>query len=89
MTPIERAALAVLPHIVEPNDNASDLTDEAAARFARTFDIVRTVMNALREPTDHMLDFGAEAHDSGSRGNAADIWVAMMDAASTETIPPE
>lgn len=74
MPPLERAARAVVA--LQPMDR-----DEAD-------DIVRAVLQAIREPSEHMKFEGAAMADQGPAfapiETIEDAWAAMIDAALSE-----
>lgn len=84
MTPLERAARAVLPYLTDkPQD---EWTAEETERACKAMEAARAVIMSL-EATEQMLDLGSEAHSDGSRTNAAEVFHAMIDAALAESSP--
>lgn len=80
MTPLERAARAVGEAVYGYADPA-DTPDN----WARSLEAVRTVVTAMREPSEVMAAEGGHQGVWGEgypdeRGNARGVWQAMIDA---------
>ena len=82
MTPLERAVRSLHPHLVSAKGLSLSKADREA--MAKAPQMVKSILLALRGPSEVMLDFGAEADDSASRENASSVWTAMIDAALAE-----
>ena len=92
---VERAAKAVwLRHRVEECEPPEVTWEEHAIHTVHHqvyFDVVRSVLAALREPTAAMLDAGeepfAEPFVGGRLTDPCKVWEAMIDAALQEPTP--
>ncbi len=78
---VERAAKALWnrreAEIVASHGTRSRGSAGIAADWKRTIEDVHTVIAALREPSEAMIEAGDE--DTGGWADAADIWRAMID----------
>ncbi|HEX7853598.1 MAG TPA: hypothetical protein VF503_07885 [Sphingobium sp.] len=94
MNPIERAARA-MHESAQPQWPWDDPDCEPLRRIYR--EAARAMILSLREPTDAMRSAGseltrfvsAEESDEAYRGDAANIWRFMIDAALEENVTPE
>lgn len=84
MLPIERAARA----LGECYDGCADPVD-TPNNWGRAVAGVRAVLEAIREPSDAMLDLGLDVHIECGGGLAsyelAEMWRTMIDAALKDT----
>lgn len=85
---IERVARAIALASLDPETR--EAVDPDRWEVADSYhDLARAAIEAMREPTENMLDFGAcyedQDHDIFDEGDISrDVWRAMIDAALSE-----
>jgi len=77
MSPLDRAAFAAFTAYYK----AKTMDHETAMRFKPA---IKAALQAIREPSEAMLDRAEDQEAQSARGTAGNMWRAMIDAALEE-----